>query len=88
MKKHIIMATISFCSAVWSMDHGKSSSKAINRSHIATTLHSFQTDADRKEGLKILDTINEKTGVIIPKTNPYTTTFSKSPLFVMHSSKL
>ena len=84
MKKYICIITLTLANTAWSMDHKKHSFKAVNPNDLKTTLHSFQTDADIKEGWKIIDTINEKTGIISPKISQNTTTLSHSPLFVVH----
>lgn len=82
MKKYICIATLTLANTAWSMEE-KHSSKTINPNSLEVTLRSFQTDADRKKGRETLDTINEKTGIISPKTSPQN--FSPSPLFVVHN---
>jgi hypothetical protein len=83
MKKYIYIITLTLAYTAWSMDHKQRSFKAVNPSNLEATIRSFQTDADRKAGLEILDIINERTGILSP-TKAIPQNFSPSSLFVIH----
>jgi hypothetical protein len=87
MEKYIFIIVLILNNTAWPMDHEKRFSQPIRPDSLEKTIHSFQTAADRKEGWKTLDNINEKTGILSQKTNPNASTVSNSSLFIMHNER-
>lgn len=87
MKKYILIITLILSNTVWAMDYEQNVPQPSSSNNPKALLLSLPNMADRKEGWKVIDSINEKNNNPKTQTDPSKKNVSESSLFVMNTAR-